>query len=864
MEAPMKIATGILIAFILVSSSFAIMPPKPGLYDLKTGKSITTGDPLPVFPETFRKEFSSGDITADVVGVGKMAVALVDFPDRQADTEAHPLSQYQSMIFSTGQYPTGSLNDFYLENSYGNYSVEGDAYGWETTSEQYSHFDDGNYGLYGGGAMVAQAAAELLDTYVDFAQFDSDGPDGVPNSGDDDGFVDAFVVIHSGLGGEDSGNVHDIWSHASMIDYLTHDPKNGGGFIRVSSYTIQPEERLDAEGDTLITAISVICHEYGHAIGLPDLYDYSRYTWGIGYWGLMGYGAWGAGGNTPESPAHLCAWSKAQLGWIYPVNISENTASVELAPVETNPVAYKIWRDGIPGSEYFLLENRQQLGFDSPAPGHGLLIWHVNTNTGDILDLEQADGLNELDDGDGVRPDPHYFHDFMGDDADPFPGSAANTLFGLDTNPSSNADNGTATNVMVGNITEIQGSIFADLLIDPGDYLSLPGDPVRSFGCGEIDLAWTPPADQTPDGYNVYRKVGDNNWQLITAQPINDTTYSDGDIIYDQDIIFGVKAVYGELESSMAYGEPVNIFDPLAFDIVIVGDSSTEYLNNWYKMILDSLGASTRITNDILPYCGAMLSGLPALWLVSLPEPSGYIENPDRETAIVDYLADYGGRIFINDGWLTFTENLYDLLFYDYTTCMGSPFIHTVGGPGTFAEGMSFDFPDSLGPSYLFAMGYPPTSSVLLSDGNWCSSVAVVTDTAGYKAVINSQRLDQMLDGPDGTRLEFFDRMLDFFGLQTGIADNEAAPIPENHTILTAYPNPFNSGVRIALAGEVTEGGSIEIYDVMGRLVRRYENVENAVTWDGTRVDGRPASSGIYFARIAENSGTSVKLTLMK
>lgn len=874
-EAGRFIMRGKSILFIIIPlfalSSFA-MPPKPGLFDEKTGRSITTGDRLPEFPEFFGKPIGSAKSAVDVTGVGKMAAVLVDFPDRRADSDAHPQSDYQTLIFSTGEYPTGSLNEFYIESSYGLYSVEGDVYGWLTTSQQYSYFDDGNYGLYYGGPRVAEAAAELSDPFVDYSNYDNDGPDGIPNSGDDDGYVDAFTVIHAGLGGEDSGSQHDIWSHSWAIDYTTNDYRSGGGMIRISSYTIQPEERLDADGDTLITAISVLCHEYGHILGLPDLYDPSRYTWGIGYWGLMGYGAWGAGGNTPESPAHPCAWSKVTLGWIDPVNIHQNSLSVEIPAVEENPVAYKIWRNGNPQGEYFLLENRQLLGFDSPSPGHGLLIWHYDSAGGpyyDRLNLEQADGLDELDQGDGNRPDPHYYHDFMGDDADPFPGSTDNHRFGPDTNPSSDDDQGRPTNVIVGHIAEVEENIVADLVIDPETYLPMPGAVLYQFGCESILLSWNPPedADPAPDGYNVYRRAGTGEWELRNDGPVNDTTFVDAEIIIGEDVTYGISAIYGGSESSMSQSRVIYLPDPSAVDYMLVGDTTTSWSNDWYKSILDSLGLRGVVVEDILPYCGETLAALPVLWIVSFPGDFEPIDGTDREIAIINYL-DVGGRLFADDGLLICSYTLSEeYLLFGYSGCIFPPFIHVYGNPGTFAEGMSFVFPDLMPASYLWNFGYPPESNVLLAEGHDCSCVAVVTNRLGFKAVINSQPLYEMVDGPGGTRLELFDRMLGFFDVQTGVDHNEPPAIPSNPALLNAYPNPFNAGIRFSILSSGSgDDATIEIFDITGRLVRVFADVGEGITWDGRRENGSNLASGIYFARLRSTGGSTstVKLTLMK
>ena len=845
------------------------MPPKPGLYDLKTGLSITTGDSLPKFPDHFGMPIGSAKAALDVVGVGKMAVVLVDFPDRQADSISHPRSEYQSMIFSTNEYPTGSLNDFFIENSYGVYSVDGGAYGWYRTQQPYSYFDDGNYGLYYGGPRVAEAAAALSDPYVDYSMFDSDGPDGIPNSGDDDGVVDAFTVIHAGLGAEETGSVHDIWSHAWAIDFITNDPRAGGGHIEIGYYTIQPEERFTVEGDTLITGISVICHEYGHILGLPDLYDPSRYTWGIGYWGLMGYGAWGAGGNTPESPAHLCSWSKVELGWIDPVNINQNTLSLEFPAVETDPVAYKIWRDGNPYGEYFLIENRQQLGFDTPAPGHGLLIWHYNVARGayyDRLELEQADGLDELNDGDGNRPDPHYYHDFMGDDSDPYPGSTNNRLFGPDTNPSSDADNGTPTDVIVGSITEIGNTVIADLVIDPETYLPMPTSLAVGFGCQSIILKWRPPVGQIPDSYNAYRRTDGGDWQILNSQPITDSSYTDPEITFGDTLIYAVTAVYGSNESSKLIGNPIFIPDPRMIDYLMVGDTSSAWLNDWYRSILDSLGLHGLIVGDILPYCGETLAELPVLWIVSFPGEYWPMENIDRQTAITDFL-DHGGRMFIHDGMTTGSEVIcLEYLLYDYAGCMPYPFIQVNGNESTFAQGLYFEFPDTMYSSNMGVMGEPPEADVLLSDGTDCGCVNIVVDRLGFKAVVNSQPLHELLDGPGGTKLEFFNRMLNFFDIETGNNEDDIPIVPSDHLVLSAYPNPFNSNVRLSISSPQAGDLTVGIYDIAGRLVRRFADVGSDIIWDGRGEDGIVAASGIYFARVMDVSGqsSSIKMTLLK
>jgi immune inhibitor A len=861
----------VFITVIFFNSAFAMMPPKPGLYDSETGLSLTTGDSLPLFPDGFGAPLGGAKSTLDVVGVGVMAVVLIDFPDRPADTTMHPNSEYDHIIFSTGTYPTGSMNDFFIENSYDLFSLDGDVIGWTRTSYPYSHYDDNNYGLSYGGGMVAGDAAQLTDDVVDYSLYDSDGPDGVPNSGDDDGYVDAFTVIHSGLGAEETGSVHDIWSHAGYISYTTNDPRLGGGFIQIDRYTIQPEERLNADGDTLITGISVICHEYGHVLGLPDLYDGSRYTWGIGYWGLMGYGAWGAGGNTPESPAHLCAWSKMELGWVDPVNVTGNLSNIDFPPIENEPVVYKIWRDGNPQNQYFLLENRQQIGFDTPAPGHGLLIWHINYDNypwHNRVELEQADGLNELDQGNGQRPDPHYYHQLLGDDGDPFPGTTNNSRFGPDTNPSSNDDNGVPTGVYVDSIEESGDTVYAHLIInfDFPPPVNLNDD----YVCNGIELRWSDPGGASPDGYNIYRKIGINGeWLIRNSQLIIDTTFIDNEIILDNDFRYCVKADYGGIESDPVPTATYHLPDPSTVDYLLVGNDSTEWLNGWYESILDSLGLEGEKVDHILPYCGDYLADLPLLWLVSYPpRPDPIYELCHRDIALMDYL-DRGGNVYIDDLYLTFIDTLiFNYLFYDLSTCIPQPFMSVFGVTGSFAEGLSFSLEDSMWSSNISSMTVPPEGGPVLDESTPCGCVDIYVDRLGYRAVVNSQPIHEFIDGPNGTRLEYFDRVIDFFGIRSSIEDMENNALPDKSIVLKAYPNPFNAEVRLQLLSGIEGDYELDIFDITGRKIRSYKFSGHAgnVCWDSKNEYGHPVSSGVYFARITgpNQKSSTIKLTLLR
>jgi len=401
------------------------------------------------------KDLSRGSIETCVI--------LIQFTDNRADTIDHTPARYDSMFYSTnvyyGQYRQGSLNDFFKENSYNLTDVRGGITGnrWWMSNRTYSYYYDGNY-MLSTGYQLARDAVQVADATVDFHQYDYDN----------DNHIDGVFVVHAGPGGEDTGNVNHCWSHAiPSFNYTTND-----GII-IDGATNVPEINLVTPSlDTTLCCIAVMCHELGHVVGLPDLYDGSRNTWGVGYWSLMGYGAWGAGGNTPWSPSHCDAWSKKRVNWLNYTAITSNIFGLRVLDLETHPVAYRVWRNGVINDTFFILENRQNIGFDTPLPGVGLLIWHIDPRYGvyhNIVDLEEADGCDDLDHGWGYRPDPHYYHHELGDSGDPYPGDSNNVLFDRFSYPSSNSNYGSPTNVTVRNIHIVGDTVICDVLINTVD-----------------------------------------------------------------------------------------------------------------------------------------------------------------------------------------------------------------------------------------------------------------------------------------------------------------------------------------------------------------------------------------------------------
>jgi M6 family metalloprotease-like protein len=341
---------------------------------------------------------------ASSTGTMHNLVVLVNFSDLAITYTTQQFDDLFNKIGYTDDGATGSVKDYYHEVSYGTFTVQSTVAAPVTLTNGYAYY--GANDAYGNDLrprqMVQQALAALEARGFDFSTMDGDG----------DGWVDGLTVIHAGGGEEYAGNDPNyIWSHEwQMISTVTYDG------VSMRPYHTEPARRgWDSNSGTWgITRIGVICHETGHFLGLPDLYDLGYDSEGVGNFCLMAGGSWN--GNYGSSPAHMSAWCKADLGWVTP-SVITGTGFHSLPRVETTPQIYKL-RGPFPATQYFLVENRQGYGFDAGLPGtqRGILIWHVDetmSNNNDqnhyLVDLEEASGTQHLQLNVNAGDDSDYF-----------------------------------------------------------------------------------------------------------------------------------------------------------------------------------------------------------------------------------------------------------------------------------------------------------------------------------------------------------------------------------------------------------------------------------------------------------------------
>ena len=291
-------------------------------------------------------------------GNKRMLVILASFNDKAfSQNNARSFND----IFNTTNYHngrfSGSVKDYFLAQSNGLLNLQFDVVGPVVVSQNSAYYGEQTETQNDAHASeMVKEAVELVDNEVDYSLYDWDN----------DGTVEHIVVIYAGLSQAEGGSEDDIWSHKSTISsFCDHTV--------IRDYACASESRL-INGTVSLNGIGTICHEISHCFGLPDTYDQSTGNYGTSRWDLMSLGVHVDNGYTP---AGYTAYDKMFCLWQSPVILKNTQAVTNMAPLSQGGDFYLIPNDAW-NDEFYLLENRQQTGWDSKLPAHGMLITHVD------------------------------------------------------------------------------------------------------------------------------------------------------------------------------------------------------------------------------------------------------------------------------------------------------------------------------------------------------------------------------------------------------------------------------------------------------------------------------------------------------
>lgn len=910
-------------AIVVTSAALATVPPSnkgPFPEHLRSSlKRIQSEYHEGYWAEKFKNKFlqlskHSLQKTTSAAATETVHVPII-FGKYSNSTSSISTETFQQLLFD-GPNPTGTMTQFYLENSYGQLLMTGKCLGWFPTPRTFDYYvhDGGsnNAGLvYGGPDFTIDVLVES-DKTIDFSQFvkyvDAEGAH-VPQLG----------IVHTGA--DAASGADNIWSHRWNVRwrlnqrklngsdtivnpsnvtaagrYITNDTYNGLPVIFDGDYAIQPELSGSANTGSTPKAIGVFTHEFGHIFGLPDLYDTDNSSEGLGNWCLMAGGSYGGDGNHEATPAHMSAWCKEQLGWVIPTVATSYLPHHPLKNGEHYSDIVRINVRGTEGGQYFLIENRQKIGFDKYLPNSGFLIFHVdpsqssNTNENRYkVDLEQADGLRQLNLGQN-----------RGDDGDSFPGASKNKTFDGYSNPNSNDYSNLASYVGVRNISQSDTVMYADFDVGTRSYIQIHS---ASFVEGE------------PSNLNGRLEAGEQGKIKISLENIYPITAVNAKLHFsstDQSISIDTSAitfsVAGEHSLDTVFSIPISI--PLGTEprIITLGvkintpeaifEKSFEALLGYPKILLMDLDTSTTenigiVYRSLVQHAGRYFE------LVGVKDNTlKTTQLPLRETVIIftgrkkfniipDSLAQEllsfvsaGGNIFLSGQNIaedmtgrnssfrsqllhaSFTKNIIfsKNLFGIQSDEVGSmiPKLSLVGGDAVPNQISPDDIlVDTLTAHPLFR--WNSTTGTSFGGAWWSDAVS------GGKVVFYSFGLEGANDSASGVTFKSatLAKIINWFDGVTSTPEMAAAPL--NFRLFENFPNPFNPSTTIVFNLPKEQRASLIVYDVLGREIVTLFDGKGKVGSNVVQFNASALSSGVYMYRLQTEGFSAVhKMVLAK
>lgn len=441
------------------------------------------------------------------IGEKRFLVVLVEFKNKKFKV-ADPARYFHRHLNERGfsdDAAKGCVAEYYEDCSDGRFKPVFDVIGPVTMNHDYAFY--GSSGTDDSPAMkMVVEAVNMIDGEVDFSHYDLNA----------DGEVDNVYFYYAGLGQADGGDAQTIWPHSWDLESNSMQVTLDG--VTVNAYACSPE----LDGSSKPNGIGTFCHEFGHVLGLPDLYA-SGYSDALhpANWSLMASGNYLDDGRTPPG---LSSYERYELGWVEPKTLSY-PLSVELSPLGTpdfdNRCDYRCCRiDTERVNEYFMLENRQKSGWDTHLPGHGMLVWHIdyNPNIWDRNVVNQTPSHQYVDIVEANNATSH-----SQDAGIPFPGTSKVTSFTAETRPALRSWSGMAIDVPLTSIAENGSTVTFDVLGGKTPVGAVTNLAITSVGADFISLQWETATaaeryDIAVDG-NFYATVAETNATISGLKP---------------------------------------------------------------------------------------------------------------------------------------------------------------------------------------------------------------------------------------------------------------------------------------------------------------------------------------------------------
>ena len=310
-----------------------------------------------------------------LIGNRRQLVVLASFQDKSFLEAPDDALQKWNIIFNTENYQegmfVGSVHDYFLAQSYGQLNLTFDLI-YVALPDNRAKYCSTFYHDENSQYMVDDIVDALTAQEIDWNLYDWDG----------DTFIDQLLIVFAGEGQNAGGGSSTIWPHQWWLsqhlnqateegfDYRSYRTVTyGGKDYHIDCYCCAQEE---AKQEGYNSSFGIICHEYTHCFGLPDFYSNSGKV--VGSWDLMDDGQQNGMGFTP---CNYSAHERMLMGWLTPIELSAPATITDVPALCDEPAAYLIRNDGAE-NEYYIIENRQQRGWDEGLPASGIVVFHVD------------------------------------------------------------------------------------------------------------------------------------------------------------------------------------------------------------------------------------------------------------------------------------------------------------------------------------------------------------------------------------------------------------------------------------------------------------------------------------------------------
>jgi len=460
--------------------------------------------------------FQQQKSAAAPTGTVKILVVLMSFKDVAFSKTT---TDFNNLFNQTG-YSTNnnqsSVKEYFDANSYGKFSMSFDVKGPYVAANNRVYYGKDVGGTEGNDqhpdSLVQEAirAIHTNDPTFSFADYS------------------AISIIFAGNGQEFTGVTTDaIWSHQN--DFTPPS------YCSITHYLCTPE--LYANSTSITCTMGVLCHELNHVIGAPDYYDTNYDNTGdgsfvgTGDWDLMAEGSWNSIGSNyyGTCPPNLTLYQKYRYGWITPTTLTSSTTVSNMAANGTKGEAYII--NTPTRGEYYLLENRQQSGYDSALPGHGLMIYHIAKYADDLfynLNITAPQKVYPVCASASTDPSSTVAsYGTINSGGCPFPGTSGKTSFTDSTTPSAKAWSGSNNLKPITDITESNGTISFSFMKNQAvapSPLNLTGKVTGS----NLVLSWNKPTNMPVLSDSIKEQHWDGSSQDGSLYTNSQTTWSCG------------------------------------------------------------------------------------------------------------------------------------------------------------------------------------------------------------------------------------------------------------------------------------------------------------------------------------------------